>query len=735
MRSPQQYLVLAAVAVGGGAAVAACWWLAASSAAAERDAQAQRATAQVLAAARSAREVLPRALGPADRLLSQMQARQSALAKGDRREAEQLEQGLVNQIRRGQDGIRLVAATDASGNVAWASQSGVLPAWVGNLEFFMGHRYGRVAASVGRSPAAPGAQPGIVMSRPLLGREGGFAGIALVMVEPGRLAQQLPGAVLANDPVLALYHMDGALVARGRGPGAMALPMQLDPRLLPDTGGDRTLLDRDPRDGHAIVSAAAQLAGHELVVVATLDDTPGAALAQRAASTGYALSAGATVTWLGLLGGMAWRLRRREEDQTAPAPAERPSLVATNRAVEPAPSFAWHGRAGAMVPQVVEAMPNASYAARVSEAGEVHITATSPALERLTGWPPAVFRDLDRWHRNIDWASYPPGQPLPERLLMEPEAELEYRFRRADGSWIWLRESCRVVARDKGDIEVLGCLVEVTREHELVQQAEQATRAATQGMVAAGLAHDLKQPLQVISYAAQNGLEALANGEDLEQIRQRLVRVVAQSERASAIARQLGDFTRLEAMKLEPVALAAATRSAMAEVTQQLQEAGVEVQLRLPEGLPPVRGRGLMVEQVLVNLCLNARDAMMAQPEGQRRLRLTALYRADTDQVELVVADTGGGVPEDVLERVFEMHFTTKERGKGSGLGLTLCRFIMSRFGGTITMRNQGAGAEVRLSFRRAQPLQPTPTTSPVQPSSAALVPGGGTATRAAAAG
>jgi signal transduction histidine kinase len=351
-------------------------------------------------------------------------------------------------------------------------------------------------------------------------------------------------------------------------------------------------------------------------------------------------------------------------------------------------------------------------------------------VERITGWPPSVFQDLDRWHRAIDWTSYPPGQPLPERLLLEPEAEAEYRLRRPDGTWIWLRENCRVVGRDATGVEVLGVLADVTREHELAQQAELAARAATQGIVAAGLAHDLKQPLQVISYAAQNGLEALACGDSAEEVRERLLRVVSQSERASAIARQLGDFTRLDATRLEPVALSTAVRGAMAEVALALQEAGVEVQLRLAENLPPVRGRTLMVEQVLVNLCLNARDAMLARPAGQRRLRLAALFRADTDQVELTVTDTGGGIPPEVLERVFEMHFTTKERGKGSGVGLTLCRVLMTRFGGAISLRNVPGGAEARLVFRRAAlPAAPGPGLA------APPVPGGGTAARAAAAG
>ena len=723
MRSPLPYLVLVAVAAGGGALVGAGWWGAAGLAAAEREEQVARATTLVLNAARQAREAIPRALDPADRMLAQLQARQTALARADRREAEQLEQALLTVVRRGQDGIRLLAATDANGNLVWSSQPGTLPTWLGNQDYFIAHRYGRVATAIGRSPSTVvGGQPALVISRPLLGREGGFAGIALVTLEPGRLAQMLPASTASGEAVLALYHQDGALLARGRGAGALAMPAQLDPRLLPETGGERSQMLPDPRDGHAIATATAQVPGLDLVTAATLDDTTGAAATRRLALTGYGLAAGASVLWLGLLGWLGWRQYRR-----------RP--LAEPRPAEPAapPGVSRHGRAAGVLPSLIEAMPTASYAALVGEDGSVRITALSPGLERLTGWPPAIFQDPDRWQRCIDWTSYPPGQPLPERLLQEPEAEVEFRLKRADGRWMWLRETCRVVARDAEGIEVVGCLQDVTREHDLARQAEQAARAATQGIVAAGLAHDLKGPLQTISFAAQNGLEALASGAaGTEEVRQRLQRVVMQSERASAIARQLGDFTRLENLKLEAVALPAAVRAVIAEVAQPLQEAGVEVQLRLADNLPPVRGLSLMVEQVLVNLCLNARDAMHGQPAGQRVLRLGAIFRADTDQVEVTVTDSGGGVPPALLERVFDMHFTTKEKSKGSGLGLTLCRFIMTRFGGSIALRNVPGGAEARLLFRRVHPVA-----APAPPKPAAVgspVPGGG-AIRATAAG
>ncbi|MBY0336390.1 MAG: PAS domain-containing protein, partial [Acetobacteraceae bacterium] len=385
-----------------------------------------------------------------------------------------------------------------------------------------------------------------------------------------------------------------------------------------------------------------------------------------------------------------------------------PHLGAGGGAVLPVPSE-----------RVIEALPGVAYAARIAP-GLARVTAVSPALRRLTGWDVAMLQDVTHWRDMMDWASHSTPLPVWDMLLANPvpgaEAEAEYRLRRPDGSWMWIRESVRAIAVQGDALEVLGCLADVTRERDLAAQASGATRAVARGAMAAGLAHELNQPLAVMSLAAENALEALEEGEaGIPEALVRLRRIAAQAERAKAIAAQLRAFARLEAAVLEPVALTAAVAGMEAMVAQSLEESGIELDIRLPEDLPSVRGQPLLVEQVLVNLCLNARDALLQRPEGYRRIWIRAEIGPEPDEVTVRLRDSGPGIPPAAIERIFDPFFTTKPASKGTGLGLPLCRSIMLRFGGAITVENaEGGGAEAVLTFRRARQTERRPAPEPV---------------------
>jgi two-component system C4-dicarboxylate transport sensor histidine kinase DctB len=135
-----------------------------------------------------------------------------------------------------------------------------------------------------------------------------------------------------------------------------------------------------------------------------------------------------------------------------------------------------------------------------------------------------------------------------------------------------------------------------------------------------------------------------------------------------------------------------------------LAESSVAVEVDLPHDLPMAHGRLIQVEQVLMNLIFNARDAMMAMPANQRRLLISAEVG---DDVVVHVADSGPGVPARLIDKVFEPFFTTKDVGVGTGLGLSLCRTMMEEFGGSISVRNADEGAVFSLRFARAVALSP----------------------------
>ena len=242
-------LLLLLGSMAGAAALIFIWSTALEIAAGERAEREAAQQARALSAARSARDGVPRTLDSADRARAMMQARAAALTRNDRREADAIEQTLLGLTRRAQDGLRALAATDAQGSVVWNSQSGqgaAVQPWLGNSEFFLAHRYGRLTPIVSRGGnQGMGGGAGLILSAPLQAPGGGFGGVLLAVLDPARLGQALPGASLPTDPQLLLFHTDGTLIARGRNAAGAQLTPRLDSAITPEPtaggGGERAL--------------------------------------------------------------------------------------------------------------------------------------------------------------------------------------------------------------------------------------------------------------------------------------------------------------------------------------------------------------------------------------------------------------------------------------------------------------------------------------------------------------
>ncbi|HEY0420183.1 MAG TPA: ATP-binding protein, partial [Acetobacteraceae bacterium] len=160
------------------------------------------------------------------------------------------------------------------------------------------------------------------------------------------------------------------------------------------------------------------------------------------------------------------------------------------------------------------------------------------------------------------------------------------------------------------------------------------------------------------------------------------------AQRAKAIIDHLRAFGRTDPGSLEPISVAEAVAGATMLAGAALREAEITVTLDLPAGLPPVQGKLLLLEQVLINLLLNARDALLEGPSAVRRITISAAVVVDKaagERVALTVADSGPGIPAAALPRLFEPFFTTKPTGQGTGLGLSLCHGIMRSLGGAIS--------------------------------------------------
>jgi len=233
---------------------------------------------------------------------------------------------------------------------------------------------------------------------------------------------------------------------------------------------------------------------------------------------------------------------------------------------------------------------------------------------------------------------------------------------------------------------------DMTKRLETEQQLIQASKMATLGEMATGMAHELNQPLSVIKTAASFIRRKIDRNEELARdILATLTQEIdAHVDRASKIINHLREFGRKPEMTLEPVDVGEILKRALDIFSQQLKLREIEVELDLAPGLPLVLADAGRLEQVFINMLINARDAIedkwnaksAAPARGGKRITLGAHLEQGHVQVE--IADTGCGIPEAVREKIFEPFFTTKPVGKGTGLGLSISYGIIQDCGGSI---------------------------------------------------
>jgi signal transduction histidine kinase/ligand-binding sensor domain-containing protein len=219
------------------------------------------------------------------------------------------------------------------------------------------------------------------------------------------------------------------------------------------------------------------------------------------------------------------------------------------------------------------------------------------------------------------------------------------------------------------------------RVADLRAQLEHVSRAALAGELAASLAHEVRQPIGSMVNNAESGRRHLAQylqrPADLEAI---FDDIVADGLRASEVVRGLRSFLRRSEAEAADVDLSSLVREMLPLVRRELQDHGVTVELALEERLPPAQGSRVQLGQIVVNLIMNACEALVEQP-GERRV--TVATRTRGDRVELGVEDNGPGLSASVASRLFEPFVTTKP--EGLGMGLAICRSIAESHGGRLS--------------------------------------------------
>ncbi len=276
-------------------------------------------------------------------------------------------------------------------------------------------------------------------------------------------------------------------------------------------------------------------------------------------------------------------------------------------------------------------------------------------------------------------------------------ATLEFAGREARSEPLsqWDREMLKVMAQWIGD--------ELARQHALDSQqrhrAELArvSRMSTIGEMAASLAHELNQPLTGAINYSSGCLRMLRQGNaDSARLIQGMERAVEGANLAADIIRQVREFVQKGDDRRVPVDLNHAIRDVVALAATELRRHDVELELDLDPALPDVEGNLIQLEQVILNLVRNAIDAMEQTPAAKRRLRIRTCK--EQGWVSVRADDTGAGIPDDSLPRIFDAFFSTKQ--EGMGIGLSISRSIIEAHQGRISARTSDTqGAEFRFDL------------------------------------
>lgn len=241
---------------------------------------------------------------------------------------------------------------------------------------------------------------------------------------------------------------------------------------------------------------------------------------------------------------------------------------------------------------------------------------------------------------------------------------------------------------------------DVTKERKIQAQLVQTSKLATLGEMATGMAHELNQPLNIIRMAAEATREFIEEGIASEKfLKEKLEKIAVQTERASSIIEHMRVFGRTSDAEPDLFDPGRALTSSVELIAEQAKLDNIAIEAAVPEYCRQVRGHRIQLEQVILNILGNARDAILARSVEDGKggaIKTSIIEMAETIKIEIW---NTGEIPENVIERIFEPFFTTKETGKGTGLGLSISFGIIEEMGGSITAANRDGGASFAISL------------------------------------
>jgi PAS domain S-box-containing protein len=363
--------------------------------------------------------------------------------------------------------------------------------------------------------------------------------------------------------------------------------------------------------------------------------------------------------------------------------------------------------AEALYRSLVEQLSAVTYIAELGLEGDWRFV--SPQIESLLGYTPLEWlSDSANWISHVHPEDHQIVSAAEDATLAGNSFRAEYRVFRRDGKMLWINDSGSLVPGPDGRKLLHGVLLDVTEQKQLQTRLAQTERMEAVGQLASGVAHDFNNLLTIIKGYSSILMEHNPEGTDARAA----LEIQQAADRAASLTHQLLAFGRRQTLQPRVLDLNTIVRGLEKMLRRVLSE-NVDLTIRTAPALGFIKADPVQMEQVLLNLVVNARDAM---PKGGQLTISTNAQRIDSDSgrdetfvrageyVTLSVADTGIGMDAATRERIFEPFFTTKEVGKGTGLGLATVYGIVKQSNGHIGVDSEpGRGTIFYVSLPRVE--------------------------------